>query len=162
VLLRDFVERDTDRLLNILNDSDVTKFLSSKIPEPYTQHDADWWIKEGSNLGYVKAIEVDGFLVGCIGINQGNFEYCRSGEIGYWLDKEYWRKGIMQQAVAVAVSDVFNSTDITRVFASVFSDNTGSISLLHKCGFELEGLHKAAIFKKQIFFDNHVFAIRKK
>jgi RimJ/RimL family protein N-acetyltransferase len=161
VLLRDFVERDKDRLLYILNDPEVTKFLSSKIPEPYTSEDAVWWINEGSTLGYIKAIEINGNLAGCIGVNRGDFEYCRSGEIGYWLDRQYWNNGIMTKAVYEVVSTVFKTTDMIRIFASVFSSNTGSMKLLTKCGFEQEGIHADAIFKDDMFYDNHVFAVRK-
>lgn len=161
MILREFVERDRDRMFDILNDPEVTKFLSSKIPTPYTLQDANWWIDEGSKLGYIKAIEINGILVGCIGVNQGDFEYHRSGEIGYWLDRQYWNNGIMTKAVYEVVATIFNTTDMTRIFASVFSGNTGSMKLLKKCGFEEEGVHSDAIFKGQVFYDNHVFAVRK-
>ncbi|MBF7074445.1 GNAT family N-acetyltransferase [Glaciecola sp. MH2013] len=161
MILREFVEQDRDRLLDILNDPEVTRFLSSKIPAPYTFQDASWWIDVGSKLGYINAIEIDGTLVGCIGVDQGDFEYYRSGEIGYWLDRQHWNKGIMTKAVHEFVSKIFNTTEMTRIFASVFSGNTGSMKLLTKCGFEQEGIHYDAIFKDQVFYNNHVFAIRK-
>ena len=43
--LRDFQFHDTQRLVEILNDSDVTAFLSTKIPQPYTKADALWWVE---------------------------------------------------------------------------------------------------------------------
>lgn len=161
MLLRKFDEKDSPRLVAILNHPQVIQFLSTKIPVPYTQKDAHWWINEGSTFGFIRAIEVDGSVVGCIGVNRGEFEYSRSGEIGYWLAPAYWRQGIMKQAISEVVSTIFNTTDIVRIFASVFSENTGSRSLLINCGFEAEGVHKDAIFKKGRFYDNHVFAIRK-
>jgi hypothetical protein len=93
MVLREFVLEDKGRLLEILNDSDVTKYLSTKISQPYTSEDADWWITEGSKLSLVRAIEVDEKLVGCIGVNRGEFEYCRSGEIGYWLASDFCGEG---------------------------------------------------------------------
>ena len=44
VTLRDFNQNDIDRLVHILNDEAVTKFLSTKIPNPYTKEDAAWWV----------------------------------------------------------------------------------------------------------------------
>lgn len=161
IKLRTFLEQDAQRLEHILNDRHVTQYLSTKIPMPYTASDAHWWINQGSKQSLVYAIEIDNTLVGCIGINQGEFEYQRSGEIGYWLAKEYWRKGIMLQAINQVVAHVYNTTDIIRVFASVFSENIGSMGLLEKCSFTLEAIHKKAIYKDNQFYDNHIYVIQK-
>jgi RimJ/RimL family protein N-acetyltransferase len=161
IKLRTFKQKDKNKLLHILNDSNITKYLSTKIPEPYTSVDADWWISKGSTQSIIRAIEIDNELVGCIGVNQGEFEYALSGEIGYWLAKEYWRKGIMAQAVNQMVTEIFTSTEIVRLFASVFSENIGSMRLLEKCGFKLEAIHKKAIYKSNRFYDNHIFVKQK-
>ena len=94
VTLRDFIESDAEQLVAILNDSDVTQYLSTKVPSPYNNADALWWINEGSRGSLIKAIVYNNKLIGCIGLNRGEFEYNRSGEIGYWLAKDYWRQGI--------------------------------------------------------------------
>ena len=161
MLLRKFEGKDSQGLLTILNDPRVIQFLSTKIPTPYTKKDADWWINEGSSLGFIRAIDVDGSIIGCIGVNRGDFEYSRSGEIGYWLAPAYWGQGIMKLAISELVSTMFDTTDIVRIFASVFSENSRSKALLISCGFEAEGVHKDAIFKEGTFYDNHVFATRK-
>ena len=72
--LRDFQFHDTQQLVEILNDSDVTAFLSTKIPQPYTQADALWWVEEGSKSGLIKAITVNDELVGCIGVFERNYK----------------------------------------------------------------------------------------
>lgn len=159
--LRDFIEKDTDQLVTILNDSDVTRFLSTKIASPYTKEDALWWITEGSKGELIKAISLHGVLVGCIGINKGEFEYQRSGEIGYWLAKEYWGKGIMASAIVQMSNHVFSNTDIVRIFASVFSGNEASKQLLLKCGFKQEAILENAIFKLGKFYNSHIFAKQK-
>ncbi|MDO6568983.1 GNAT family protein [Alteromonas sp. 1_MG-2023] len=158
VTLRDFNTNDIDRLVGILNDDVVTEFLSTKIPSPYTKDDAAWWVKEGSQSNIVKAISYNGALVGCIGVNQGLFEYERSGEIGYWLDKNYWRKGITSKAIQLISDLVFTNTDIVRIFGAVFSGNHASMQLLLKSGFSEEAVLKKAIFKNGRFYDKHVFA----
>jgi RimJ/RimL family protein N-acetyltransferase len=158
VVLRDFKANDTERLVTVLNDESVTQYLSTKIPTPYSEDDARWWIVEGSNNPLVKAICFNGVLVGCIGVNRGEFEYQRSGEIGYWLAKEYWRQGITSVAIQQMTELVFANTDIIRIFASVFSGNTTSIQLLLKSGFKQEAILKNAIFKNDQFYDNHIFA----
>lgn len=80
MILREFKQHDTFQIVTILNVQQVARYLSSKIPFPYTQADANWWVNQGAKCGIIKAIEVDGLCVGCIGITLGEFEYSRSGE----------------------------------------------------------------------------------
>ncbi len=162
ITLRNFNEGDTELLLSILNDQEVVKYLSSKIPTPYTPEDAKWWVSTGSKMGIVKAIDLNGSLVGCIGAEKGEYEYQRSAEIGYWIAKDYWSQGIATQAINEITSLVFNTTDIVRLFASIFSQNTASMRVLDKCGFELEAVHNKAIYKNDEFYNNHVFSLLKK
>lgn len=157
IILRDFNEGDTEPLLSILNNQEVIKYLSSKIPAPYTLEDAKWWISTGSRMGIVKAIDLNGSLIGCIGVEKGEFEYQRSAEIGYWIAKDYWRQGIATQAIKEMTSLIFNTTDVVRLFASIFSENIASMRVLSKCGFELEAIHAKAIFKNGKFYNNHIF-----
>ncbi|MGY0644456.1 MAG: GNAT family N-acetyltransferase, partial [Paraglaciecola chathamensis] len=64
------------------------RFLSSRIPSPYTEDDATWWIEQGSKNGIIRAIEVDGVFVGCVGAEPGQFEYAYSAEVGTgWLSR---------------------------------------------------------------------------
>lgn len=44
--LRHFKDTDQALLVNYLNNSDVKRFLSPKIPTPYTHDDACWWITD--------------------------------------------------------------------------------------------------------------------
>ncbi|HCB09639.1 MAG TPA: GNAT family N-acetyltransferase, partial [Alteromonas sp.] len=50
ITLRSFVPADVPELVKLLNDGAVTRFLSTKIPQPYTPDDASWWVEEGSLL----------------------------------------------------------------------------------------------------------------
>ncbi len=159
VTLRDFKTSDVGRLVDILNQPSVTQFLSTKIPSPYTKEDAIWWIEEGSKEGFIRAVEYDGELVGGIGVNPGNFEYERAGEVGYWLCSSHWRKGIMRDALRQIIALTFSNTSIERIFACVFSSNLASQKLLLDAGFKQEAILQRAIFKNGRFYDSHIFAI---
>jgi RimJ/RimL family protein N-acetyltransferase len=161
LVLRPFKECDLDSLVSILNDENVTRYLSTKIPSPYTASDAKWWIEEGSHHGIVRAIIVDNICIGCIGVMPGEYEYKRSGEIGYWLAQSAWRKGLMSKAIVQLCEEVFTTSDIVRIHAAVFSGNTPSMRLLEKCGFVEEAILNQAIFKNGIFYNKHVFSLIK-
>jgi len=161
MILREFKQHDTFQIVTILNDKQVARYLSSKIPFPYTQADANWWVNEGAKCGIIKAIEVDGLCVGCIGITPGEFEYSRSGEIGYWLSQQYWGQGIITQAIGLITKEVFKSTNLNRIHAAVFAGNAGSIKALLKSGFNTEAILKQAIYKNGHYFDSHIFSMLK-
>ena len=161
ITLRAFKQHDTFQIVTILNDQQVARYLSSKIPFPYTQADAQWWVNQGSKFGIIKAIEVDGLCVGCIGINPGEFEYSRSGEIGYWLSQQYWGQGIITQAIGLLTKEVFKSTNLNRIHAAVFAGNAGSMKALLKSGFNTEAILKQAIYKNGHYFDSHIFSMLK-
>lgn len=74
LVLRDFCKNDIEPLVLFLNNKNVTKFLTSRIPQPYSIDDAKWWVNTGSKEGITKAVEVDGKYVGSIGATAGEFE----------------------------------------------------------------------------------------
>jgi RimJ/RimL family protein N-acetyltransferase len=89
---------------------------------------------------------------------RGEFEYQRSGEIGYWIAQEFWRKGVAYSALTQMSQYTFSNTGIVRIFASVFAGNTASMALLLKSGFQQEAVLQRVIFKNGQFYDNHTFA----
>jgi len=153
IKLRPFNTTDSDLLVSYLNDKTVTQYITAAIAQPYSSDDALWWITVGSQSEYIKAIELDGTLIGCISADFGDFEYSRSAELGYWLGSDYWNRGIATQAVKIFTQSLFNSTDVARLFVSVVSDNISSIRVLEKNGFSHDGLLKKVSFKNGHFFD---------
>ena len=87
----------------------------------------------------VWAIEVDGEAAGGIGIEQLTDVERVSAEIGYWLGEAHWGKGVMTEALIAVTADVFQRFDLLRIFALPFADNIGSIRVLEKAGYVLEG-----------------------
>ncbi len=158
VHLRDFEIADTEHIIRHLNNEKVIKYLTTKIPYPYTVKDASWWVDIGSKEGITKAIDVQGEFAGAIGVAVGDFQHSRSAEIGYWLGEEFWDKGIASKALEQMTDQVFSNTEIVRLFAPVFDPNKASMRVLEKCGYELEGVFKKGVFKNGEFFKEHIFA----
>jgi RimJ/RimL family protein N-acetyltransferase len=62
-----------------------------------------------------------------------SFERNDVREVGYWLGREFWGKGIATQALAA-----FLEEDAQRpLYALAAADNRGSVRVLEKCGFEI-------------------------
>jgi RimJ/RimL family protein N-acetyltransferase len=63
------------------------------------------------------------------------FEQLGEREVGYWLGKEHWGKGIATRAL-----EEFLKTIETRpLYAHVAKHNIGSRRVLEKCGFRIAG-----------------------
>jgi len=158
LVLRDFNQEDIESLVLLLNNKKVTQFLTSQIPQPYEIKDSVEWVNRGSKKGITKAIEENGQLIGTIGVTPGEYENHRSGEIGYWFGEKFWGRGLATKALLEMTHHIFSQTEIIRLYAPVFSPNRASIRVLEKCGYQLEGVLKKAIYKNDQFFDEHLYA----
>ena len=159
VVLREFNIADAALLKECLNNPNVTRYLTTSIPQPYTLEDATWWINEGSKAGIVRAIEFNDVLVGSVGANRRQFEQSRSAEVGYWIAESHWGKGIATKALQELSAFVFQNTDIVRLQAHVFEGNLASGRVLEKAGYRLEGILRKAVFKHGVFMDASLYAV---
>lgn len=150
-ILREWKSDDVCAVSKAANNPNIAKNLRNTFPYPYTADDAKWYIddcisKEGGRQ-ITRAIEVNGRAVGSIGIFIMDDVYEKSGELGYWLSQDYWRQGIMSQAVPMICSEAFRTYDIIRIFAEPFADNAGSRGVLEKAGFTCEGTMRNGVYK---------------
>lgn len=159
IVLREFKQEDVFLLQDHLNNPQVTQYLTSSIPQPYTLDDAKWWINEGCKGGIVRAIEYNGQLVGSVGANRRQFEQARTGEIGYWIAQSYWGKGIATAALIELTAHILQTSDILRVQAHVFAGNLASNRVLEKAGYSLEGVLRKAVCKQGVIMDAFLYAI---
>ncbi len=67
-------------------------------------------------------------------------------EIGYILNRDYWRQGFMHQALAAVIDFAFDTLNLHRIEADVDPQNAGSIGILEKLGFRREGLFRERWF----------------
>ena len=143
-------------LINICNKVDRS-FLSNRLPYPYTEESADWWLgmvsEHDGKDGVFRAVAADGKVVGNISIEQKVDVYCKDGEIGYLLLTEYWSKGIMTEAVRQICEIAFLELDIIRITGLVYTPNAASWRVLEKNGFVQEGLQRNAVYKGGKVYD---------
>lgn len=150
-----------NELIEICNNVDRS-YLSNRLPYPYTEEAAGWWLEMVSEHdgkdGVFRAIEVDGKIVGNISIEQKSDVYCRDGELGYLLLTDCWSKGIMTEAVRQICDTAFSKLDIIRITALVYAPNAASQRVLEKNGFVQEGIQKNAVYKNGQIYDLLLYA----
>ncbi|HCX03811.1 MAG: GNAT family N-acetyltransferase [Tissierellales bacterium] len=86
----------------------------------------------------------------------GNFLSCF---LGYKLDKEEINKGYTTEAVKKGVSIMFEEYKLHRVEANIIPENTASIKVVEKAGFEKEGYSKRYLNINGKWKDHIHFAI---
>lgn len=75
----------------------------------------------------VRAVEVEGVVAG----NVVSWVHDDERDVGYWIGREHWGKGIATAALATFLEEV----EQRPLFAHVAEHNVGSIRVLEKCGF---------------------------
>ena len=111
---------------------------------------------------YVRAIKIDGRIVGCIAAFFETGMYCKNAEIAYWLNREYRGKNIMTQVIEMFTQNLFTKFDIHRIWARPFESNRASQRVLEKAGFIYEGLLMENVFKNNQYINSKVYALVKK
>ncbi len=149
VNLRRIKRSDTKVLAARIND--VTIARNTFIPHPYGLKDAEKFIARAQRewrlgRGYHLMIEepADGTVIGCVGLESISKKH-RCCEAGYWLWKRNRGKGVMSEAVSLAVRFAFEELKLVRVHAHVMAGNEASSGVLLKCGFTQEGLLRKRI-----------------
>lgn len=163
--LRPWQETDAVSLVRYADDPGIAANLRDVFPSPYTRLDADNFIRdclerEGRDQ-LSRAVVIGGQAVGCITVTRGQDVYCRNGELGYWLGRPFWSRGVMTAAVRQICREAFAAFDLVRIQAEVYTPNKASQVVLEKAGFALEGVRHCGIYKNGQLLDSCLYALLK-
>ena len=157
--LRPWRATDQDSLVANASHADVSRGLRDRFPYPYTGDDGRAWLARAvDEADRAWAIEVDGAAVGGISLHPGTDVHRHSAELGYWLGRRYWNRGIMTAIVTVFAGHAMSAFRLYRLFATVYANNPASARVLEKAGFAREGVQKSAVVKRGELLDLIVYA----
>lgn len=157
-VIRDYRPDDAETLAGIADDRLIWRNLRDGFPHPYTVEDARNFLARRTGKGAF-AIEVAGELAGGIGFVRGEDVYRRSAEIGFWLGRCYWNRGIASAAVRRFCDWLLgHDPGLLRIQAEVYHWNVASMRVLAKAGFLLEGRLRRAATKDDQVVDILMFA----
>lgn len=130
--------------LKYLNATSAISQVLKSIQFPYTQSDADTWLRTvTARIWSADAKEVDwairqtnGELIGEIWLV--NILRGIRAEIGYWLAQEFWGQGITPLAVQAVTHHAFDAYELRKVYATVRDGNVASRRVLEKAGYAFE------------------------
>ncbi|THB81148.1 MAG: N-acetyltransferase [Desulfobacteraceae bacterium] len=166
LLLRPLTGHDAKVLFSIYSDPDVMVFWNTP---PWTDmakaeemicKDTEA-LKSGSYLRLGVESKEEPKLIGtCILFSFS--EQCKRAEIGYILAKEFWGKGLMNEALTALIDYAFKELALNRIEADIDPRNSASEKILRRLGFLKEGhLRERWIINNEVT-DSFIFGLLKK
>ncbi len=128
VLIRDVTESDLPIFFEQQLDPDATE-MAAFPPRDREAFMAHWAKIMADDSVILKTILFDGQVAG----NIVSFVQSGEREVGYWIGKEYWGRGIATRALAAFLDQV----KARPLYAHVAKHNIGSRRVLEKCGFTI-------------------------
>ena len=161
-VLRPWRMEDAEDLALTLQDKGILDNLRDGLPDPYTKEDAAQFIAAmlaaDPQKTWAFAITVDDRTVGSVTATRRGNIYVRTAELGYYVARPFWGRGLATSAVRQLCSHVFQNTDILRMSAEVFVENVASCRVLEKAGFQLEGVLRQNAVKNGVVRDMKLYA----
>ena len=159
-VLRPWRAQDRPALVRHANNRRVWRNMTHTFPHPYTEADADLWLKIAADPGrsIQWAIEVEGEAAGGIGAIAGEGIYCHTAQFGYWLGEPFWGCGIASAAAAALAAHIGHERLFARLEAQVFTWNPASMRVLEKAGFQREAVLRCAATKDGLLIDTVLYA----
>ncbi|MBW4460922.1 MAG: GNAT family N-acetyltransferase [Nodosilinea sp. WJT8-NPBG4] len=160
--LRQSTEADAEAIFSLFSDSRVTQFHNL---DTFTQLDEARAVVERRKVGletdrgirWAIALKPSNSLIGSCGFTWDKAS--NLAEVGYELASQYWRKGIMTEALSAILTYGFEVEGLDNIVAEVMLENIASQQLLKKLGFQSQGMLKNRGFWKGRHHDLEQFLL---
>ncbi|KAI1213307.1 acyl-CoA N-acyltransferase [Annulohypoxylon truncatum] len=163
--IRAYTPSDIPATAEAANHPEISQYMRNRFPSPYTLENAEFWVDfcmKAEPMVNFGIFAPDGAFAGGIGLMPRDDTEYRTWEVGYWVAKNYWGKGIATSALKGFSSWAFKEfPELLRLEAGVFGGNDGSMKVLERVGYTKEGVRRKAICKKGKIMDMHVYGLLK-
>jgi RimJ/RimL family protein N-acetyltransferase len=136
LVLRPHKLADAGAIAESLGDFQVSRMLA-RVPQPYHRQDAlDWLVPQVSGIlpDWTLAITTgDDTHIGLVSLELRHDHW----HLGYWLNRFYWGRGYLSEAVAAALERFFRRMPQTALRSGAFADNLASLRIQTKLGFRI-------------------------
>ena len=164
-IIREWRIEDKSALAVNLNNLKILNNLRDGLPYPYTEQDAEDFIRTmlsaNRNSTFAFGITLADKVIGSIGVFRQENIHFQTAQLGYYIGEPYWGNGYMTSAIKQICKYVFEHTDIIRIYAEPFAHNIASCRALEKAGFQYEGTLKSNAVKCDSVVDMKMYALIK-
>jgi ribosomal-protein-alanine N-acetyltransferase len=166
LIIRPLSESDAPDIYKNVKEYDIAKWAIN-IPHPYPKDGAIKFIKQTKELmkkglSYELAIQIESTkeVLGVISLMKVDRRH-KNAELGYWVGKKFWNRGIATEAVSRVMEFGFQMLNLERIYAKCFHNNEASRKVMEKVGMKLEGKFRHEVFKENKFIDTLYYGILK-
>ena len=166
LILREHTKDDVPELFKLRTNEEVMQFIHRERPK--THHDIETLVtslndgfKQGQLIAWVIALrENPSRMIGSIGYWRTDLANHRA-EIGYMLHPDFWRKGLVSEALKATIDFGFEEIKLHSISANVAPANEGSKQILLKHGFLKEAYFREDHYFGGKFLDSEVYGLLK-
>ncbi len=117
--------------------------------DPYESHQVRFMIdlKSGDTIGTVDLFEID--------------PYNKRAGVGIVIVEDFRERGFAYEALKLVTSYCFDQLNLHQLYCNIEVDNTVSIELFKKAGFEVSGLKKDWNLKNSVWKDEYFLQLIK-
>ena len=163
-ILKEIQSSDIENIHKGLSNPDITRFYDVHFPTlEDTKEQMEWYrdLKEsGTGIWWGIYDKKDHRFCGAGGFNSLNKQH-KKAEIGLWLLKEFWGKGILKEVMPELFEYGFTKLELNRIEGFVISENTKCKSALEKINFQYEGTMRECEIKNGKKIDVDFYSILK-
>lgn len=140
LLLRRFSEDDAQEVFELAKDPDVGPRAGWNPHENIEETLTVLMNIIMPSDAFAITLKDSGKVIGDIAIEEDRYRPdADSGELGYWLGKEYWGKGYMTEAARAVIDYAFGEKGLSMLGICTSPVNSRSQRVIEKCGFVYEG-----------------------
>lgn len=162
LILRKLTRKDEPRLQAILGNPEVMYAWEDGFSPEDTRHWMNQQIASYSKYrcGYWAAVLRDsGEMIGFIGVLRSKIRKQTAYEIGYILDKPYWRQGYALEGARACLGYAFDTLKRKEVFCTIRPENHSSIRVAERLGMQSAGEYVKLYNGKEM--PHYIYAITK-
>lgn len=164
--LREMTMEDAEAIFAIRGDYEVTKY---NIGAPYPTIERAQKLIAGMKEEYLAQSEIRWGItikpydevIGMVGFNYWNRQDNRAS-VGFDLNRSYWRRGIMAEALRLIVIFGFEEMGLNRIEADASIHNAASINLMKSLGFVQEGVQREQYYEDGVYHDLVLLSLLKR
>lgn len=144
LILRPIREEDANALFAIWSDAEAMRYFSFPVMHHLKEATERMARKakrtaEGDALILALTLHATGEVIGDCTLCRLDLAN-RRAEIGFCLQRPYWGRGYMREAVSALLDHAFDTLNLHRIEADIDPRNNASAGLLERLGFVREGL----------------------
>lgn len=162
--LKEIVQSNINNIHKGLSNPEITKYYGVHfLTIEETQEQMKWYRnlkKEGAGVWWGIYDRRDNKFCGAGGFNNLEKEH-QKAEIGVWLLKEYWGKGILKEVMPKLFCQGFTELSLNRIEGYVISENIKCKRALEKINFKYEGTMRESEIKNGEKIDVDFYSILK-